>query len=98
MIKTANTSNCSIWLKPMIKCMDKIIDCTRPKRIKYCEIQTGNIISLKLQNGEQTYVATGDWDETAHAGRFLNLHGNQVVLSERIIQCMKISKIGTLKG
>lgn len=91
------SSNPLIWLKPVLKCLDKIIDCKKPKPISYLEIRTGNILSLKLKNSSRTYVATSTWDNNMDAGCFINLQGSQIVLSARVLRNLTISLLGSLE-
>ncbi len=92
----------SIWLKPMFKCLDKIIDCKKSKIINYNEIQKGNIVSLKFKGPgkdiyERTYIATSNWDKNLHSGSFINLNGGQVVLSEKVFKNLNVCVIGSFE-
>ena len=103
MLAVINTTNYSVWLKPIFKCLDKIIDCNKSKPIQYREIRKGNIINLEFRDSEdnvyeRTYIATSNWEEDGHSGSFINMHGKQVVLSDRVLKDLNVCMIGSFEA
>jgi len=94
--------DCAIWLKPAFRSLDKIIDCNTSKLITYSEIQKGNIVTLEFLADdknvyERTYIATSNWDADNNSGCFINLHGRQIVLSERVLKNLNVCVIGSFE-
>ncbi|OGI03370.1 MAG: hypothetical protein A2Y25_08575 [Candidatus Melainabacteria bacterium GWF2_37_15] len=103
MLAVINPTYSSIWLKPIFKCLDKIIDCNKSEPIQYNEIQTGNIINLEFKDSEnnayeRTYIATSNWGKDVHSGSFINMHGRQVVLSDKVLMNLNVSMIGSFES
>ncbi len=91
----------SIWLKPVLKSKDMIINCEKPRLIKYSEIQKGNIIALSFNNNdenlqERTFIAMSGWDSDNSTANFMNLYGNQIVISEKAFENLSVNIIGSL--
>lgn len=97
-----NMINSSIWLKPMLKCVNAIIDCETPKLIKYSEIKRGNIINLEFKDKSnntytRTYIATSNWEENGHSACLINLYGKQIVVSKKAFEDLSVSILGSFK-
>lgn len=99
----ANAAVSSIWLKPMLKCMDKIINCKKSQKINFQDIKAGTIVNLRCKDSnsnntqERTYLATTNWDKTIASGSFMSLNGRQIVLSARVLKGLTVFMIGYLK-
>ncbi len=92
----------SIWLKPIFKCLDEIIDCEKSSSINYPEIKSGDILELEYKDSgssvhKQIYISTSNWSNDKSSGSFITLTGKQILLSDKILNQLKIFRVGTLK-
>ena len=86
----------AIWLKPILKSLNKIVECGKSKLISYKDIKKGNIILLKSKNSERTYIATSNWESNTTTANFLNLSGSYVTINEHILRKLKVSSAGCI--
>lgn len=94
----------SVWLKPIFNSLkDNIINCHKPKQINYQQIQCGDILDLEILGSsdkvfKRTFIATSNWNSDTHFGGFINLNGNQIILSDKTLGQFNVCTIGSLKN
>ncbi len=98
-----NKPGFSIWLKPIFKSLDGIIECETKTDIGYQDIKPGDILEFEYKNAnntaqKQVYISTSRWSAGSNTGSFITLTGKQLLLSAKMLNQLKIFRIGVFQA
>ncbi len=103
MFSCFNQPGFSIWLKPIFKSQNRVIDCKTSFKIDYQEIKHGDIVELEFRDSKnsshkQIYISTSNWSREKGIGSFITLTGKHILLSSKVFRQLNVCKVGAFQA